>query len=104
MGSIDDHDWSTGGPYVYHCVEMSSVTSGLEMEQLINNVSRDGWEYVGTQEFNRVIPQGFFTPDVVPIVVFVFRAPRGAKLPSKPVYRGNAREPSQYLSPRLPKK
>ncbi|WP_436715080.1 hypothetical protein U8335_20385 [Roseiconus lacunae] len=81
--SPDSHDWTTGAPWVYDCVEMGTVSENWKatLQQLLNSRAAKGWEYYRSETLMREVPAGcigalFGASDTqVSVVVLVFRRP-----------------------------
>lgn len=44
---VTNHDWSVGGPFVYQCVEMHTLSGDWQfhLSKEINKMAEEGWEY-----------------------------------------------------------
>ena len=83
MLDLSKHDWSTGGPWVYDCVAMGTLSSNWQssLSSVINDKAREGWEYYRSESLVATRPAGclaFFlgrTTEHYHVVVLVFRRP-----------------------------
>ena len=81
----DSHDWSTGGPYVYECQELNTVSTSHGWSQcikeIINKQAQHGWEFFRSEDFTVREPPGClgglfgFSHTTYLMKVLVFRRP-----------------------------
>lgn len=77
---VATHDWSTGAPYGYQCVEMGTVSQNwsAELSKIINTNAQNGWEYYRSESLSAFRPSGclfFGSGETFSVVVLVFRKP-----------------------------
>ena len=80
---VADHDWSMGGPFVYRCVEIGTVSRNWagSLQDLINRQANEGWEYYRSESLVAERPGGCLAAllgqgnDRFNVVVVVFRKP-----------------------------
>ncbi|KAA5546021.1 hypothetical protein FYK55_03695 [Roseiconus nitratireducens] len=77
------HDWSTGAPWAYECIELGTLSGNWqsEMKVLLNNMASKGWEFYRTESLTAERPNGclaalFGSPtSTYEVAVLVFRRP-----------------------------
>lgn len=85
---IANHDWSIGGPFVYQCVELGTLSQDWQgqLGNAINTMAEDGWEYYRAESLTAQRPNGclaaFFGNGTTEysVVVLVFRKPTRLKI------------------------
>ena len=78
-----NHDWSQGGPYVYHCVELGTLSGNWQTQlvAIINENASRGWDYYRSESLVAERPAGclmtlLLRPTIrFQVVVVVFRKP-----------------------------
>ncbi|MCA9139666.1 MAG: hypothetical protein KDB00_22995 [Planctomycetales bacterium] len=81
--NLVDHDWSSGAPWVYECVEMGTLSFAWneELSRIINRKAQEGWEYFRSESLVASRPAGCLGalfgggPAFFNVVVLVFRRP-----------------------------